>query len=83
MRNTINANELNELIALAKNDKAWKAKYGNRKLADVLEVKTGKDKIAQQEMTKLPPRRLQSLDVIFEKKYGKPTIVNGKKVFMV
>lgn len=83
MRNTINANELDSLINLAKNPQAWKAKYGKLRLRDVLEAKTGKGIDEQQNMTKLPPRQLQSQETILEKKYGKPTIVNGKKLWKV
>lgn len=83
MRNTINANELDSIINLAKNPQAWKAKYGNLRLRDVLEAKTGKGIDDQQNMTKLPPRQLRSQSEILESKYGKPTIVNGKKVWKV
>ena len=79
MRNTIDANQLEGLINLAKNPEAWKAKYGNLRLRDVLENKTGKDCDAQQNMTKLPPRQLRSKEEILTAKYGKPTIINGKK----
>lgn len=83
MRNTINANQLEEIINLAKNPKAWQARYGNLRLRDVLETKTGKGIDDQQNMTKLPPRQLRTQSEIFEAKYGKPTIVNGKKVWKV
>jgi hypothetical protein len=83
MRNTINANQLEEIVNLAKNPKAWQAKYGNLRLRDVLEAKTGKGIDDQQNMAKLPPRQLRSQDEILESKYGKPTIVNGKKLWRV
>ena len=83
MRNTINANQLEEIINLAKNPKAWQTKYGNLRLRDVLEIKTGKGIDDQQNMTKLPPRQLRSQDEIFETKYGKPTVINGKKVWKI
>lgn len=83
MRNTINANQLEEIISLAKNPKAWQTKYGNLRLRDVLEIKTGKGIDDQQNMTKLPPRQLRSQDEIFETKYGKPTVINGKKVWKI
>lgn len=60
MRNTINANELNEIISLAKNKNAWEKKYGTQSLADVLKYKTGRETVSEiQTMTKLPPRRLK------------------------
>ena len=83
MRNTINANQLEEIISLAKNPKAWQTKYGNLRLRDVLEIKTGKGIDDQQNMTKLPPRQLRSQSEILESKYGKLTIVNGKKIWKV
>lgn len=83
MRNTINANQLEEIVNLAKNPKAWQAKYGNLRLRDVLEAKTGKGIDDQQNMAKLPPRQLRAQDEILESKYGKPTIVNGKKLWRV
>ena len=83
MKNTINANQLEGLINLAKNPEAWKAKYGNLRLRDVLEAKTRKGIDDQQNMTKLPPRQLRTQSEILEAKYGKPTIVNGKKIYKV
>ena len=83
MRNTINANQLEEIISLAKNPKAWQTKYGNLRLRDVLKIKTGKGIDDQQNMTKLPPRQLRSQDEILETKYGKPTVINGKKVWKI
>lgn len=81
MRNTIDAKQLQEIINLAKNQKAWSSRYGNLKLHDVLELKTGKSGDAQQSMTKLPPRRLCSIEEVLTSKYGKPTVVNGKKIW--
>lgn len=83
MRNTINANQLEEIISLAKNPKAWQTKYGNLRLRDVLEIKTGKGIDDQQNMAKLPPRQLRSQEEILETKYGKPTVINGKKVWKI
>lgn len=83
MRNTINANQLKEIISLAKNPKAWQSKYGNLRLRDVLEIKTGKGIDDQQNMTKLPPRQLRNQEEILETKYGKPTVINGKKVWKI
>lgn len=83
MRNTINANQLEEIISLAKNPKAWQTKYGNLRLRDVLEIKTGKGIDDQQNMTKLPPRQLRNQEEILETKYGKPTVINGKKVWKI
>lgn len=83
MRNTINANQLEEIISLAKNPKAWQTKYGNLRLRDVLEIKTGKGIDDQQNMTKLPPRQLRTQEEIFETKYGKSTVINGKKVWKI
>lgn len=83
MRNTINANQLEEIISLAKNPKAWQTKYGNLRLRDVLEIKTGKGIDDQQNMTKLPPRQLRTQGEILETKYGKPTVINGKKVWKI
>lgn len=83
MRNTINANQLEEIISLAKNPKAWQTKYGNLRLRDVLEIKTGKGIDDQQNMTKLPPRQLRIQEEILETKYGKPTVINGKKVWKI
>ena len=83
MRNTINANQLEEIVSLAKNPKAWQAKYGSLRLRDVLEAKTGKGIDDQQNMTKLPPRQLRTQNEILESKYGKPTIVNGKKIWKI
>ena len=83
MRNTINANQLEEIISLAKNPKAWQTKYGNLRLRGVLEIKTGKGIDDQQNMTKLPPRQLRTQEEILETKYGKPTVINGKKVWKI
>ena len=83
MRNTINANQLEEIISLAKNPKAWQTKYGNLRLRDALEIKTGKGIDDQQNMTKLPPRQLRTQEEILETKYGKPTVINGKKVWKI
>ena len=83
MRNTINTNQLEEIISLAKNPKAWQTKYGNLRLRDVLEIKTGKGIDDQQNMTKLPPRQLRTQVEILETKYGKPTVINGKKVWKI
>lgn len=83
MRNTINSNQLEEIISLAKNPKAWQTKYGNLRLRDVLEIKTGKGIDDQQNMTKLPPRQLRTQEEILETKYGKPTVINGKKVWKI
>lgn len=83
MRNTINANQLEEIISLAKNPKAWQTKYGNLRLRDVLEIKTGKGIDDQQNMTKLPPRQLRTQEEILETKYGNPTVINGKKVWKI
>ena len=83
MRNTINANQLEEIISLAKNPKAWQTKYGNLRLRDVLEIKTGKGIDDQQNMAKLPPRQLRSQEEILETKYGKPTVITGKKVWKI
>ena len=83
MRNTINANQLEEIISLAKNPKAWQTKYGNLRLRDVLEIKTGKGIDDQQNMTKLPPRQLRTQEEFLETKYGKPTVINGKKVWKI
>ena len=83
MRNTINTNQLEEIISLAKNPKAWQAKYGSLKLRDVLEAKTGKGIDDQQNMAKLPPRQLRTQEEIFRAKYGKPTVINGKKVWKI
>ena len=83
MRNTINANQLEEIISLAKNPKAWQTKYSNLRLRDVLEIKTGKGIDDQQNMTKLPPRQLRTQEEILETKYGKPTVINGKKVWKI
>lgn len=83
MRNTINTNQLEEIISLAKNPKAWQTKYGNLRLRDVLEIKTGKGIDDQQNMTKLPPRQLRTQEEILETKYGKPTVINGKKVWKI
>ena len=83
MRNTINANQLEEIISLAKNPKAWQTKYGNLRLRDVLEIKTGKGIDDQQNMTKLPPRQLRTQEEILETKYGKPAVINGKKVWKI
>lgn len=83
MRNTINANQLEEIISLAKSPKAWQTKYGNLRLRDVLEIKTGKGIDDQQNMTKLPPRQLRTQEEILETKYGKPTVINGKKVWKI
>lgn len=83
MRNTINANQLEEIISLAKNPKVWQTKYGNLRLRDVLEIKTGKGIDDQQNMTKLPPRQFRTQEEILETKYGKPTVINGKKVWKI
>lgn len=72
MRNTIDANELQKIITLARRGgDAWSKEYGSRNLAEVLKAKTGRETISEmQTMKKLPPRRLKPFGSRIPKSYS-------------